>query len=110
MYYCEKCKTLSEQPVCDNCGRGISEAKPNDICYFVTMDHFNASMFKEALEYKKIDFFSLPTGFSHNTRASSEEEIFVPFKFYDAADEVLRAVFTPTDEDESDNFSEEDEK
>lgn len=97
-YYCEKCKTLSKEPNCDKCGCSINEAKPDDICYVSTLAHFYATMYKEALKNQNIPFFSLPTGFSFDTKASSGEKIFVPFEFYKNAIEIYYDIFIPDDD------------
>ena len=107
MYYCDKCMLLGEHSHCSRCGRSIVAAEPDDVCYFVTMAHFGATMFKQALKEQEIVSFSLPTGYSRVNGASLGEKIYEPYKFYAAATDVYNALFMPI-EPKGDDSSEDD--
>lgn len=101
MFYCEKCKLISQDPVCENCGKSpLPPATPDDICFVTAQSHEISTMYEEALKAQNIPVFSVPTGFSMRTRASAGRKIYVPYQFLDEAIDVFDAIFMPPEETE----------
>ena len=99
MFYCEKCKLLNNDATCNNCGKShLPTAQPNDICFVTQLYIMYATMYEEALKAKNIPVFSVPCGFSLNTRASEDRNIYVPYEFYDNAIEIYEDIFSYDDE------------
>ena len=91
MYYCEKCKNVNEKKNCVYCGkRKLREVNDDDLCFFVELGNFHATMFLEALSSQRIDAFSIPSGFSLTTRANSSQKIYIPYKSLAARPRCLR--------------------
>ena len=94
MYYCEKCKNVNENNNCVYCGkRKLREVNDDDLCFFVELGNFHATMFLEALSSQRIDAFSIPSGFSLTTRANSSQKIYIPYKSLAAAHDVYVSMY-----------------
>lgn len=101
MFYCEKCKSINPDPVCEECGKSpLPPATPNDICFVTEQSHEISTMYAEALKARDVPVFSVPSGFSMRTRASAGNKIYVPYQFLDEAIDVFDAIFTPPEEPE----------
>lgn len=101
VYYCEKCKTLSHESVCDYCGRKkLSPVKDDDICFVTELSNFYATMFEEALKSIDVPVFSLPSGFSLINRANSHRKIYVPYNCTNKASDTYRILFGNSEETE----------
>lgn len=107
MFYCEKCKLLNSDTICENCGKShLPTAQPNDVCFVVQLWLTYASMYEEALKEQNIPVFSVPCGFSLRTRASDDRNIYVPYEFYDRAVEIYEDIFFRDDESDDPENSE----
>lgn len=94
VYYCEKCKMLSHESVCDYCGKKkLSPVKDDDICFVTELSNFYATMFEEALKSIDVPVFSLPSGFSLINRANSHRKIYVPYNCTNKASDTYRILF-----------------
>ncbi len=101
VYYCEKCKMLSHESVCDYCGRKkLSPVKDDDICFVTELSNFYATMFEEALKSIDVPVFSLPSGFSLINRANSHRKIYVPYNCTNKASDTYRILFGNSEETE----------
>lgn len=101
IYYCEKCKMLSHESVCDYCGRKkLSPVKDDDICFVTELSNFYATMFEEALKSIDVPVFSLPSGFSLINRANSHRKIYVPYNCTNKASDTYRILFGNSEETE----------
>ena len=101
IYYCENCKMLSHESVCDYCGKKkLSPVKDDDICFVTELSNFYATMFEEALKSKSVPVFSLPSGFSLINRANSHRKIYVPYNCTNKASDTYRILFGNSEETE----------
>lgn len=101
VYYCEKCKTVANENVCENCGRKmLSPVKDDDICFVTELSNFYATMFEEALKSKSVPVFSVPSGFSLINRANSHRKIYVPYNCTNKASDTYRILFGNSEETE----------
>ena len=101
IYYCENCKMLSHESVCDYCGRKkLSLVKDDDICFVTELSNFYATMFEEALKSIDVPVFSLPSGFSLINRANSHRKIYVPYNWTNKASDTYRILFGNSEETE----------
>ena len=101
VYYCEKCKMLSHESVCDYCGRKkLSPVKDDDICFVTELSNFYATMFEGALKSIDVPVFSLPSGFSLINRANSHRKIYVPYNCTNKASDTYRILFGNSEETE----------
>ena len=94
IYYCENCKMLSHESVCDYCGKKkLSPVKDDDLCFMVELENFYAAIFEDALKSKSVPVFSLPSGFSLINRANSHKKIYVPYNFMEKANDTYKILF-----------------
>ncbi len=101
IYYCENCKMLSHESVCDYCGRKkLSPVKDDDICFVTELSNFYATMFEEALKSIDVPVFFLPSGFSLINRANSHRKIYVPYNCTNKASDTYRILFGNSEETE----------
>ena len=101
VYYCEKCKMLSHESVCDYCGKKkLSPVKDDDLCFMVELENFYAAIFEEALKSIGVPVFSLPSGFSLINRANSHRKIYVPYNCTNKASDTYRILFGNSEETE----------
>lgn len=101
IYYCENCKMLSHESVCDYCGRKkLSPVKDDDICFVTELSNFYATMFEEELKSIDVPVFSLPSGFSLINRANSHRKIYVPYNCTNKASDTYRILFGNSEETE----------
>lgn len=98
MQYCEKCHTLIPQPYCGACGNKLLRA-PNsdDYCFLIEADNLFGEMFKGILEDESIPYVDTPAGNGVRSRFAlrlDRLKIYVPYAFYDRADEILKDIFS----------------
>lgn len=94
IYYCENCKMLSHESVCDYCGRKkLSPVKDDDLCFMVELENFYAAIFEEALKSIDVPVFSLPSGLSLYNWANSHKKIYVPYNFMEKANDTYKILF-----------------
>lgn len=106
MYYCERCKLLNKDAICEKCGKShLPQVQPDDICFVVKLWLNYAEMYEEALKSKNIPVFLVPCGFSVRMRSSDERNIYVPYEFYNEAIDVYKCIFSRKNDetDETEN-------
>ena len=96
--YCERCKRLTEDEICPECGKKCHrEALPEDPCFLLSGGQIWADMACELLDQEKIPYLkqgSLGAAMTALTGFSLEMySLYVPFAQYDRAREVTQAVF-----------------
>lgn len=102
MHYCERCKLLNKDAICEKCGKShLPQVQPDDICFVVKLWLNYAEMYEEALKSKNIPVFLVPCGFSVRMRSSDDRNIYVPYEFYNEAIDVYKCIFSRKN-DESD--------
>lgn len=94
IYYCENCKMLNHESVCDYCGKKkLSPVKDDDLCFMVELENFYAAIFEEALKSIDVPVFSLPSGLSLYNWANSHKKIYVPYNFMEKANDTYKILF-----------------
>ena len=106
MYYCKKCKLLNKETTCKKCGKfPLPQAQSDDVCFFVKLYYMHATMLEEALKTRSIPVFSVPCGFSLRLRSSDDRNVYVPYEFFNEANEVYKAIFFRTTESDGEEKS-----
>ncbi len=104
MYYCERCKLLNKDAICEKCGKShLPQVQPDDICFVVKLWLNYAEMYEEALKSKNIPVFLVPCGFSVRMRSSDDRNIYVPYEFYNEAIDVYKCIFSRKDDEPDEN-------
>ena len=109
MYYCEKCSLLCGEDVCSVCGaKGLRVVKEEDFCFLTEVEEVFGKMFMESLKNEGIACVASPFGSGVRSvlgLSLGGYRIFVPYRHYDAASEML-AYFTEYDDPVADTLKE----
>ncbi|MDD6800536.1 MAG: DUF2007 domain-containing protein [Firmicutes bacterium] len=104
MYYCNKCKRLSESAVCGWCGtkKHIRQPEPADMVFLTENDSVWSEMLEEALRENGIPCICRQTGGAglgvFLGSAAGYSRLYVAYSDYEAARELLKN-FEATDDD-----------
>ncbi|MBO5328568.1 MAG: hypothetical protein J6B04_05280 [Clostridia bacterium] len=96
MFYCDKCKTLCEDNICNNCGASLRVADKGDFCFFTECDNYFGEILKDAFDKNKIPSSFLPYGSGVSTNFACKLEnyrVYVPYEFYNAAVDVYNFFY-----------------
>ena len=110
MYYCEKCSLLCEDAACLSCGKkDLRVVKEDDFCFLTDAEEVFGKMFMDSLKNEGIDCVASPFGSGVRSvlgLSLGGYRIYVPYRHYDAASEML-AYFTENDDPVADTLKEE---
>jgi hypothetical protein len=110
MYYCEKCSLLCEEEICSSCGKQVlREVKEDDFCFLTEAEEVFGKMLMDSLKNEGIACVASPFGSGVRSvlgLSLGGYRIFVPYRHYDAASEML-AYFTEYDDPVADTLKEE---
>lgn len=102
-YYCEKCYTVNGYDYCQTCGKkSLRSAQNEDFCFLVEMCTMYGELFCGVLKEENIPHSTIPWGngaWSHFGLKLENYRIFVPYKFFDRAKELLNEVFARPEEE-----------
>ena len=98
MLYCKKCKFLSSDERCENCGnKKLCEPKENDPIYLTTKDVMWSGVVEDILSQNDIPYLKqgwLGAGMTWMIGNGMEKnQFFVPFVAYEKSKELLAGVF-----------------
>lgn len=101
MKFCEKCNTLCDSAVCPACGnKSLREPQFDDFCFLTEREPMWADMLRAALADAQIESAYRPLlgmGVTFGAgRTLDRHQIFVPYDCYDAALDVMLALFGDT--------------
>ncbi len=99
MYYCENCKHLCHEKVCEECQK--TDLRPplnEDFCYFTECPEDQAKMLKESLKSEGIPCALIPNGSGVRSALGLTLEnmkVFLPFGSLNKAQELFDGIFLP---------------
>ena len=104
MYYCEKCRSLSNNEACFRCDcTGLREVRNEDFCFLVECEEIFGRMLEASFLNEGINCALVPVGSGVRTQLGLSlggYGIYVPYQFYSKAQDML-TFFTnqksPTD-------------
>ena len=111
--YCERCKRLTEDEICPECGKKCHrDALPEDPCFLLSGGQIWVDMACELLDQEKIPYLkqgSLGAAMTVLTGLSLENySLYVPFAQYDRAKEITQTVFPEGEEGETEEIFDDD--
>ncbi len=93
MLYCQNCMILtSDNNKCPVCNGKLREAREDDPVYLVEKDHIFTESIEEILAQNNIPSLKKPlfgAGLAPRTGYAETYQIYVPFRFYDKAKELI---------------------
>lgn len=99
MYYCDRCRTVTETEPCPVCGKQVlSEANADTICFLVEKEMLWGEMFAGILKGNGIPFwYDTVLGAGTAIKIGPYREhyrFYVPFSFWEQANLLVEQVFT----------------
>lgn len=103
MFYCERCKRLTEKETCPVCkkARHIRPPKEDDAVLLCTIRHLLASMIEPLLQEEKIPYAKTPLESStvlFGSTLLTNYSFYTPYEVYARAQELLEGVFSEDEE------------
>lgn len=93
MNFCEKCRRVSEQTSCGNCGnRKLRQVREDDFCFLIEGRASYCRSLADSLKQRGIPCVELPCGSGVGTRSAMplpNRQMFVQFRFLDRAKELI---------------------
>ena len=111
--YCERCHRLTEGEICPECGKPCKrEALPDDPCLLLSGGQIWVDMACEVLDQEKVPYLKqgeLGAAMTVITGLATETyHLYVPFQYYDRAQELTQGIVPSPDEAAEDvSFEEE---
>ena len=100
MKYCENCRVLCEEIKCSVCrSKKLREVNGNDFCLLLECPKNKGEMLKSFLEEEEIPCVLMPSGSGYRTvfgLALENYKVFVPYAFYEKAEEIAEGIFDPS--------------
>ena len=93
MNFCEKCRHVTEQTRCENCGsRRLRPVREDDFCFLIEESASYCRSLADSLKQRGISCVELPCGSGVGTRSAMplpNRQMFVQFRFLDRAKELI---------------------
>lgn len=93
MNFCEKCRRVSEQTSCGNCGnRKLRQVREDDFCFLIEESASYCRSLADSLKQRGIPCVELPCGSGVGTRFAMplpNRQMFVQFRFLESAKELI---------------------
>lgn len=98
MYYCDSCRLVFEESVCQNCGRRLRCPAENDPCFLIEKQEIYAGILREYLENHHIPYYdeaAMGVGLSMKVGPMLERyRFYVPYAHYEKALKCVETLFS----------------